>query len=112
MVLVDFYNLPFDKSEWLDEEIKVYEESSKDIHQLKIKLSRQFPELYSDVIDKLDMIKILDEDIELSVILAMDNKLSHEGKHLKIILLMQNSEILKPEVIGYCYDGLLEERMN
>ena len=111
MVIVDYYNLPFDKSEWLDEEIKLYEASCSNYHQLKIKLSREFPELYTEVTKKLDLIKILDDDIELSVILAMDNKLSHEYKHLKIILLMQNSEILKPEVIGYYYDGLVDETM-
>lgn len=106
-MIIDYYNLPSDEIEWLDEEKRLYEDSCKNYHELKIKLSREFPELYSQVTRRLDLIKILDDDIELSIILAMSNKLSHEYKYLKITMLVQDSERLKPTVIGYYYGGLV-----
>ena len=111
MIIVDYYDLPSDMNQWFDEEKELYRYSCKNYHELKIKLSKEFPELYSDVIEKIDLIKILDDNIELAIILAMSNKLSHERKHLNIALLVQDSERLTPKVIGYYYQGLLEEEM-
>lgn len=109
MIIVDYYNLPIDMDQWSSEEKELYKYSCKNYHELKIKLSREFPELYSEVIKKFSLIKKLDKNIELSIILAINNKLSHEYKHLKIIFLVQGSEKLTPKVIGYYYQGVLEE---
>ena len=108
-MIIDYYNLSEDKNNWTDGEKELYRFSAKNYHELKIRLSREMPELYSEVIKRLDMVKILDEDIELSVILAMKNKLSHEGKHMKITLLVTTSDRLTPQVIGYFYEGIIEE---
>lgn len=109
MILIDYYNLPSDRGNWSEEDKKVYNDSCKDYHELKIHLSHELPYLYNDVISKLDLVKVLDDDINLAVILAMSNKLSFEYQRLHITLLMQYSEKLKPIVVGYYYNGIISE---
>ena len=109
MILIDYYNLPSDMSQWSEEDKQFYKESCKDYHELKILLSRELPSLYNDVISRLDLVKVLDDDINLAVILAM-SKLSFEYQSFHITLLMQYSEKLKPSVVGYYYNGIVEER--
>ena len=109
MILIDYYNLPSDMSQWSEEDHKLYDSSCKNIHDLKIQISNDLPYLYQEVTGKLDLIKTLDEDINLAIILAMSNKLSFEYKRFHITLLMQYSEKLKPIVVGYYYNGTISE---
>ena len=109
MIYVDYYLLPSDGRMWNDDDHQYYNESCKNYHELKLKISKDLPFLYDEVTGNLDVVKVLDEDINLAVIMAMSNKLSHEHKHFTITLLVSGSERLRPEVVGYFYHGVEDD---
>lgn len=106
---VDYYFLPDDSRRWNENDHQYYNGSYKNYHELKLRISKDLPFLYDEVTSNLDVIKVLDEDINLAVILAMSNKLSHEHKHFRVTILMQGSERLRPKVIGYVYRGVEDD---
>ena len=101
-----FLNLPSDYRDWTDEEIEIYVNSYKSYRDLKIRLGEEFPDIYSKIVRKYHIIAELDEDPDLAIIHAMSNKLSWQGKHLKITIITQYGDLLKPEIIGYTFDGI------
>lgn len=109
-MLIDYYNMPSDRDYWSEDDKRLFKSSCKNYHELKIRLSRDLPNLYRDVVSRINTIKVLDEDIEVAIILAMSNKLSHNFMDLHITLLMDNGEFLRPEVIGYYYHGVADFR--
>lgn len=106
MILPQYWNLPQDINEWSNYDHKIFLNSFKTYHDLKLKLAEEFPDIYSQAIKKFDLIRDLSDDDDLSIILAISNKLSWEKIHLKIMIVTQYADILNPQIIGFYYMGI------
>ena len=90
MILPQYWNLPQDINEWSNYDHKLFLNSFKTYHDLKLKLAEEFPDIYSQAIKKFDLIRDLSDDDDLSIILAISNKLSWEKIYLKITVILKN----------------------
>ena len=103
-MLIDFINLPEEGEIWTDEERYIQKNMFKNYRDLKLRIAKDFPELYEETKEK-DIVKIVSKDNDLAIILAMVNKLSWQGINLKITIITQDADLLTPKLRGYFYNG-------